>query len=43
MKRPVPIPELKKDISPIPQLGSVSVLKKENVLLTESIEMAHRK
>lgn len=30
-------------ITPISQIGLGSVMKKENVMLTESIEMAHRK
>ena len=45
MIKPVQIPELRKEmvITPISQIGLGSLVKKENVVLTESIEMAHRK
>ena len=43
--RPVMIPELRKEtvMTPISQIGLRSDLKRENVLLTESIEILQRK
>ena len=45
MIKPVQIPELRREIvaTPISQIGLGSIVKKENVVLTESIEMTHRK